>query len=294
MFGAVGTGDGQLTWTFTGAPLEETTFFQVVPVDSSGNRGRPSDNVVQLEPNEPPVDVITGITEISFAGSESWPTDGNGNFIVLVTELSVDGTVGNAEAFAPELLDLVGTVEFNDDPLDTGDGTENLIWFLSKGAGLATIDNTAGSKGDLRFINRGEVEITAQLVNDPLTTETIGFVLLSIESLELELAGGGAGPANVASGTDVEFSVTGTFDLDDSINGNEVTQDLTGFCNWALLPDAGNTGGFSINTLDAVLNTDDADSGDSVDVTCEYPRTETITLGDNQKRTSNFVTVNIN
>ena len=292
-FGAVGTGDGQLTWSFTGAVLTETTFFRVVPIDSSGNRGRPSDNVVQLEPNAPPIEEITDITDITFTGSESWPTDANGNFIVLLSELSVDGIAGNSESFAPELLDLAATVEFNDDPGNTGDGTEDLIWFLSEGAGLATINNTAGSKGELEFINRGQIEITAQVIGDPLLTETIGFVLLSIDSLALELAAGGTGPANVASGTDVAFEVTGTFDWDGLDNGNEVTQDLTDSCNWGLLPDAGNTGSFSIDTDNGVLNTDAADSGDSVQVTCEYPRTDDITLGDNTKRTSNFVTVNV-
>jgi hypothetical protein len=91
----------------------------------------------------------------------------------------------------------------------------------------------------------------------------------------------------------VQFKVTGTFDFDtDPTNGNEETQTLTPYCNWgALVNPAGTPIKFDSGV--AKLNTTGAAHGAKYQVTCEFPTTDDVSIYDNVKRASNFVTVNI-
>ncbi|MCH7471437.1 hypothetical protein IIA79_00595 [bacterium] len=288
------TPDGELFWDWTGGAITEDTAFRVQPYDNDGVRGRESDNVVTLV-FVPEVKAITDIVSITFSGSDTWPAD-NGDFVVLITELSVDDIDGNAEMIDQlvESLQLTATVEFDGDPADVGDGTSDVLWYLTGGPGLATVGNDFATKGMLTFHDRGRIEITAQVPGNFLLSETIWFVLLSIEGVELELAAGGGGPVNVDIGEGVSFQATGTFDWDGLDNGNEVTRDLTAYCNWACLPGPANGGICQINTGLGALITDGAASGDTYRISCEFPRTDNVTIGNNIKKVSEYLTVNIN
>jgi hypothetical protein len=98
---------------------------------------------------------------------------------------------------------------------------------------------------------------------------------------------------SVNAGDVVQFDVTGTFDWDGVVNGNEVTQDLTAYCNWTAVADPPETA-FAFDTGAGSLDTTGAGSGAEINATCQFPRTDDITLYDNLPRASNFVTVNIN
>ena len=104
-----------------------------------------------------------------------------------------------------------------------------------------------------------------------------------------------SGAVSVNAGQSVAFKAVGTFDSDNvDASGNEETLDITPYVNWAGLPDATNTGTYSIDTGVGALDTTGAASGDSIRVSAEFPRTDDVTLNDNQKRASNFVRVNVN
>lgn len=236
--------------------------------------------------------VITGI-ELSFPGAETWAKDpGSGDYLVIITENSVDDIDENAEPFAPENIGVEATLTI-EGQVDPVINNTLVLWHVVAGGGLGNVDNLF-EKGKVTFIDRGRLVIQAQAIGDFGVTGEITFLLCSIDSLALELDGGGAGPLDVNSGETVQFVATGTFDWDSVDNGNEVDLDLTTICSWAGLPDGTNTGMFVINSDVGSLNTTSADSGDSIRVTCEYPGTDNITIYDNQKRASNFVRVNIN
>ncbi len=293
-FTAPTSADGVLQWSWDGDEVTETTFYNVRPYDKTGTLGDASTNVVQIDPALPgqtPVDVA----EIVFEGSDTWLKQGN-DYAVILTELAVDDTIGNAEDIdiLAEELDLKAMVQIQEDPGNPIDGTNIVQWVLVDGGGLADVGNGATDKGHTTFSDRGRVVIEAHLIGDFTKSAQIAFRLFTIDSLALELAGGGAGPTAVNAGTDVDFTATGTFDWDGAINGDELDRDLTQYVNWTMLPGGGNTGSFSINTTLGLLSTDDAASGDSAQIVCEYPGTVEVTLFDNQRRSSDPVTVNIN
>lgn len=286
--------DGILLWSYDGDEVNETTFFNVRPYDKTGTLGDASTQVIQIDPGEPgqtPIDVDS----IVFAGSDSWLKQGN-DFVVILTELAVDDTIGNAEAIDVllEQVNLQAMVKIQEDPLNPIDGTTIVQWVLVEGGGLADVGNGPGTKGLTTFNDRGRVVIEAHLNGDFTKSAQIAFRLFTIDSLLLELAGGGAGPAAVNAGTDVDFTATGTFDWDGIDNGDELDRDLSSYVNWAVLPGVANTGDFSLNTSLGVLNTDAASSGDTADVVCEFPGTADVTLFDNQRRSSDPIEVTIN
>lgn len=236
--------------------------------------------------------VITGI-ELSFPGDDIWAKDpDSGDYLVIITENSVDGEEGNSEPFAPENIGVEATVTI-EGQVDPVVNNSLVLWHVFAGGGLGNVDNLF-EKGKVTFNDRGRLVIQAQAIGDFGVTGDITFLLCSIDSLALELEGGGVGPVDVNSGSLVQFVATGTFDWDSVDNGNEVDLDLTTICSWAGLPDGTNTGMFVINSDIGSLSTTSADSGDSIRVTCEYPGTDNITIYDNLKRASNFVRVNIN
>ena len=240
---------------------------------------------------------ITSI-DLSFTGSDTWMKSGT-DYAVLVTELSADAIAGNGEVFpaapfAPEKIQLVATCESAEDPGVPFDGTGNLIYYISIGEGLATVGNGGiAPKGEVAFKDRGIVTISAHAPGNFLIEDSITFRLFSIDSLELELAAGGGGPVGVNAGQSVAFKAIGTFDYDTAENGNEVTQDLTQFCNWGALVNPTTTP-ITFDSGLGSLDTTGAASGAEYKVTCEFPKTDNVLIYDNLKRFSNFVTVNIN
>ena len=240
---------------------------------------------------------ITSI-DLSFAGSDTWLKSGS-DYALLVTELSADSVAGNGEIFAaapfaPEKIQLVATCESAEDPGVPFDGTGNVIFYIQSGEGLATVGNGGiAPKGELAFKDRGIVTIAAHAPGNFLIEDTITFRLFSIDSLALELAAGGSGPVNVNAGQSVPFKVTGTFDFDTTVNGNELTQDLTQFCNWGALVNPA-TSPITFDSGVGSLDTAGAASGAEYQVTCEFPKTDNVLIYDNLKRYSNFLVVNIN
>jgi hypothetical protein len=295
--------DGELFWVWTGAAITADTTYRVVAYDLSGVLGQQSNNTVTLTYTNPQPN-ITGITEVTFDDAPGWFDMTGADYTVLLTELAVDDTAGNAEPLegVVESIQLRGMVTTDMDPGPV-DGSEQLIWYISEGAGLAQISNAAGSKGLLVFNwdsngnnfhgDRGRIVVEAQVPGSFALKQSISFALMSIESLTLEIDPNGAGPVNVNAGDAVPFIATGTFDFDGVDNGNEYDADLTPFVNWGALVSPGGTP-YSIDTLSGILDTTGAGSGAEINVTCEFPRTDNIVLYDNQKRTSDFVTVNIN
>jgi hypothetical protein len=283
---------GVLEWDFQPPTITADTVYRVQPFDNTGALGELSNTVsvdfVQTIPE------IVQIVDITFPGSDTWLKQG-GDFTVILTELSVDDVDDNAEAIdiLVEDLQLQANVLVQGNAVPQ-DGTEDVQWVLTGGGGLADLSNAAGSKGQVSFNDRGRVEITAHLTGNFAEAATITFRLFTIDSLGLELAGGGTGPTNVAAGTDVAFTATGTFDWDSIDNGDELDRDLTGFCNWGLLPGGTNTGTFSFNTGSGTLITDDAASADLARIFAEFPGTPEVTLFDNLRRSSDLIDVNIN
>jgi len=286
------TADGELFWTWTGTdPLAEDTTFWVQPYDGDGVLGEyPSDTGVFLEAPNPTftVNEIYGINV-----PPEVPTDGDGNYVVLLSEWSVDDVLGNAEPFAFETLQLTGEVGIVEDTENTYQDSEHLLWYISDGGGLAFVGNNEcaeprDTKGLLSFVNRGMIEVTAQVQGDFNKTASATFVLLSIQDLALA-----ANTTSPSAGSEVQFTATGTFDWDGIDNGNEVVEDLTSWCNWNAIADPGDAP-FSINTLAGSLATEGGASGAEIIVRCEYPRTENVTLYDEQRRLSNSVTLSVN
>ncbi|GEM_PF-2217287 len=287
--------DGELRWTWTGSTeLAEDTRFWVHAYDRDGALSAyPSDYGVLIEAANP---TFTPTEVLAINVPSGLPTDGDGNYIVLLSEWSVDDIDGNAEPFAPESLQLTATVEIVEDPGNTYEDSEHLVWYVSDGGGLAKVGNAEGGdpsdlKGLLTFVNRGRIEVTAQIPGNFTKTQTAGFVLLSIQDLALS-SGGGSGPIAANDGDDVQFAIEGTFDWDGLDNGNEVVQDLTSWCNWTATPTP-DTATYAIDTFAGVLDTTGAGGAELV-VRCEYPRTANVTLYDNQRRVSNAVVVNVN
>ncbi|MBN2081811.1 hypothetical protein JW859_06320, partial [bacterium] len=153
------------------------------------------------------------------------------------------------------------------------------------GDGTGTED--ADLPGMLTFTNRGKIEVTVHKPGNTDMSASVGFVLLSIQSLELS-----ANTTSPTAGTDVQFTATGTFDWDGIANGNEVEQDLTNWCNWSAVSIPADAT-FSIDTYAGTMNTTGG-AGANVTVRTEYPRTENVTLYDNERKLSNPVTVTIN
>jgi hypothetical protein len=295
---------GELTWIWVGPAITHDTVFQVQPYDAAGALGLSSDNTVALTFNNP-VPVITGLDSVTFPGATTWFNQVGTDFTILLTELSVDPIAGNAENLTGvvEQLQLQGMVTTDKDPGPV-DGTERLIWYISEGAGLAQVSNATGTKGLLTFHwkdadnndvhgDRGRIVVEAQIPGNFNNKKSIAFDLMTIDSLELQLTAGGTGPTAVNAGQDVALKAMGTFDFDSVINGNEYTTELTNFVNWAALVNPDGTD-YSINTNSGVLDTTGAASGAQIRVTCEFPRTDNVTLFDDVKRVSNFLVVNIN
>ncbi|MDQ3023470.1 MAG: hypothetical protein M3R04_03640 [bacterium] len=286
---------GEVTWTWTSpAPLSANTSYKVVPYENlpAKSLGRESD--VETLVGAPDLTVVS-IDDITYDDPDGVVIDTGTELQIIVTEESVDGISDNVDPFSLENLQLHAIGEVVSDPGNPTDITEEVLWYVTDGGGLADVNNTDGTKGDLTFHDRGSVTITAQKSGDFNVTASITFKLLTIESVDLQ--GPGASPVAVNSGQDVQFTVIGTFDSDDNAaSGNEQTIDITGFANWALLEDNGSGGAFSINTDNLLVNlvTDNATSGDGVRVSAEYPRTDTVLLGDNQKRVSPFFRVDVN
>jgi hypothetical protein len=299
-------------WNVDFTDTSTFTFQQLTALDADAN-GKVNVYVTPQDASTPPLNgteafltldvviptpTITSI-DISFPGSATWLKRGN-DYVVLVTELSVDDVLGNAEQFttapfAPETLGLTAMVETQENPGNLIDGTQWVIWYIQSGAGLGSVADggSAGPKGELSFNDRGLLTVAAHAPGNFAVVGTITFRLCSIESLALSLASGGSGPTSVSPGTAVQFKVTGTFDFDtDPTNGNEETQTLTPYCNWgALVNPAGTPIKFDSGV--AKLNTTGAAHGAKYQVTCEFPTTDDVSIYDNVKRASNFVTVNI-
>jgi hypothetical protein len=284
---------GEVFWDWVSPnPIAVDTTFVVEPYDitAAKNRGKRSNTIDLVAP------VLTQtITDIDISFDNAVVIDTGTELRLILTEAAVDSVPNNAEPFTLENLQLTATVETAEDPGNPFDGTDMVTWNVIDGGGLADVSNADGSEGLLTFHDRGLITVQAMSPTDFAVTDEITFRLLSISSIELAAVPGGAGPVSVNAGTAVAFSAIGTFDSDeDESNGNEETQDITDYVNWAVLPDATNTGTYSVDTGAATLETAGADSGDSLRVTVEFPRTDDVQLHDNQKRASNFVRVNIN
>jgi len=293
------TTSGAIEWTWTGiADIEEDTRFWVQPYDGSGALGEyPSDVGILLEP-ESPDNTISAVLGINVP--EGLPTDGEGNYIILITEWAVDDVwtieddviEGNAESFSFDAIQLTADVEYTEEPGTVYQRTSGLIWYISAGDGLAKVGNGIGGEdsdmhGLLTFNNRGKIEVTAHKVGDTDMSASVGFVLMSVESLALT-----ADTTSPTAGTDVQFTATGTFDWDGIDNGDEVEQDLTNWCNWSAVSVPADAD-FSIDTYAGTMDTTGG-TGANVTVRTEYPRTENVTLYDNERKLSNPVTVTIN
>jgi hypothetical protein len=303
---------GELQWEVSSTVLAADTVFRVQPFDKTGALGTPS-NAVTLDftVTEPPIVAIDSIefdkmvaqTDPENPNEKIYVVDGSsatwlqqsGDYAVIISELSVDATDGNAEDIdiLAELLQLRAMVIVQGDSTPQ-DGTDKVQWVITDGGGLADVSNTGTAKGEMRFHDRGRVEVTAHVSGDFNNAQSITFRIFTIDSLALEVAGGGTGPVNVNSGDDVDFVATGTFDWDSIDNGDELDRNLTGFCNWGVLQGGANTGSFSVDTATGTLLTGSAASGDVASIFAEFPGTPTVTLFDNLARSSGLIDVNIN
>ncbi|MBN2081991.1 hypothetical protein JW859_07270, partial [bacterium] len=133
------TTDGALEWTWTGlTAIDVDRRFWVQPYDSSGTLGEwVSDVGILLQPENPDntIGAIHGITVPA-----GLPTDGEGNYIILISEWAVDDIwsineddeiEGNAEDFSFDAIQLTATVEYNEEPGVHYERTTGLIWYLS-------------------------------------------------------------------------------------------------------------------------------------------------------------------
>lgn len=292
------TTSGELTWVWAGPdPLTEDTTYKVRPYDATAakTRGKDSDNTVTLIA---PVQTTT-VTDVTIKvpAASGLVTDSDGDYVVVLTEESVDGVDGNAQNIpgVVESLQLSADVDTAEDPGNIIDGTTIVQWRVIDGGGLANVGNggISGTKGLMDFVDRGKVTIEAHANGNFAIKDTVSFKLYSIDSIDLVATPGGAGPVAVNGGAAVSFTATGNFDFDAG-NTKEITRDITAFCNWGMLPGGANGGDFSFDTGVADLDTGGASSGDTVQVSAEFPATDDVHLFDNQKRASNLVTVNIN
>lgn len=294
--GTLNAASGELTWIWEDSTdLLEDTHFQVVPYDSLGpnNQGLASDTEFLEAPAQE--QTVSDIT-IELGPGVTLDLDGDGDYVVILTENAVDATPGNAEPIdgVLESLQLVAMVDTVEDPGVIFDGTSLVVWRLIDGGGLANVGNGgAVQKGLMSFVNRGRIEIEAHAVGNFAVKDTIGFKLYSIQEVQLAASPGGAGPVSVASGASVGFAATGIFDFDGIANGNEISADITPYVGWGMIFDGGNTGTFSFDTGAPSLTTDSASTGDGVRISAEFPRSDNITLYDNQKKGSNLVRVDI-
>lgn len=283
---------GEVTWTWTSpAPLAANTSYKVVPYDNSGNKvlGLKESDVETLVGQ--PVQTITQITDITYDDPNGVIFTNNGTPQIILTEESVDGTADNVPAFSLEHLQLHAIADTN---LGTGvDVTNDVLWYVTAGGGLANVDNVAPDKGDLTFHDRGDITVTAQVSGNFSLTKTISFQLLSIEAVDLQ--GPGASPLGVNAGGSVDFTVMGTFDSDTNIaSGNEQTIDITPYVGWAIGASAENV--FNLNQTTAALEVDGgAASGDFANISAEYPAGPDVPqLNDNLKRASPLFKVTVN
>ncbi len=296
-FPSVGTTDGVLTWNWTGAELTEDTFFAVQYFDSEGTLGSRSTNTVFIEAaTEAPL--LSNVI-VSLPGGIILEED-TGRFIVYITEASVDAVQGNNEPFAPELIGLTATAESSADPGNPFDATEQLIWTVPSGGNSANVSDSEGTKGQLSFSDRGLVTVRAHAPGNNLQFDEVSFLLLSIESLAIQLGGGGTGPVGINPGEPVGFVADGTFQLDIRDGGGTIietitrNQDLTSWAAWAAIPDGGNAGDGSFDTGSATLVTSGLVSGDRMTVVAEFSPGGSVTIYDHVKRVSNLVEINVN
>ena len=234
---------------------------------------------------EPEV-VITGI-DVGLPATVVLDQEGD-NYLVLLTERSVDSVAGNVESFTYESIPLEAAVTTST-PVDPPLTAEDLIWSVVDGGGLAEVSNEPGEKGTLTFHNRGLVTVEARAPGSFLVTDTISFLLLSIDSLELELTDGGTGPVDVTPGSTVGFKAIGTFAVDTTLGPVTKTLEITPYVGWGVLNPM--EAPYVLNTATGELILTSTPSGVALSVTCEFPLTDNVTLYDNQKRSSNFVDV---
>lgn len=295
--------DGEIMWEWTGVAITSDTFYQVEPYDRGNfNRGTPSDNQLLLQPViVDPNPVFTSVT-LTFQGRDTWPASmidaGSGDYLILVTENSVDGIAGNGEQFsgehfAPEVLQLQVLGDPDNDPGNLVDITSTAYIGLSEGAGLASVSLASATRGQLTFKDRGRIVVRTFAPGNFTVTDEIGFRLYTIDSMSMT-SGNGNSPVNVGSGSNVQFTVSGVFDWDSDGNGNEISVNITSFCSWGLLPAAGNGGSFVLRTDTGALQTGTAQSGDNATIFAEFPNTDNVKLFDNQKRSTAPFVVNIN
>ncbi len=282
---------GEVTWNWTSpAALTGDISYKVVGYDNTTAKALAKEsNVVTLHgtPNE----VATDITDITFDDPNGVVLDNGGTHQIILTEESVDGTTDNAPPFSLEHLQLHAIGDTN---LGTGvDITDQVLWYVTDGGGLADVTNTAPGRGDLTFHDRGSITVTAQLSGNFNVTKTIDFQLLSIEAVDLQ--GPGASPFTVSAGGTVPFTVMGTFDSDDNIaSGNEQTIDITPYVGWSMLQTSGPSGTFSIDVGTGDLSVDAGGAGSALNISASYPKTDTPQLNDNQKRASPIYKVTVN
>jgi len=286
-------GLGEVLWTWTSpAALTGDISYEVVGYDNTPAKAQAKPSTV-LTLHGTPVQVPTSITDITFDDPNSVVLTSGGKHQIILTEESVDGVANNAPAFSLEHLQLHA---IGDTTTDTDvDITDSVLWYVTDGGGLADVDNTVPGRGDLTFHDRGSITITAQVPGQFNLTKTIDFQLLSIEAVDLQ--GPGASPFGVNAGGSVPFTVMGTFDSDDNISsGNEQTIDITPYVGWSLLTTSGPENAFNLNqTTDELQVLPAASSGDSVNVSAEYPAGNKVPqLNDNQKRASPIFKVNVN
>ena len=287
--------DGMEKWTWTGtSALTANTFFQVEPFNRENTlRGTPSSNQLELQPN---LTVTYTNIKLTFNGATTCPANrkaSNGDYIVLLTENSVDNVAGNAEPFATENLQLQVTGEDVANPGVTLDITDKAYMGLSEGAGLASVSLVTATRGQLSFHNRGHITVQTFAPGDFTQSATLGFELMTIDSLAISSSSGDS-PQGINAGGTLQFVATGTFDFDDVNNGNEVQQDVTGYCAWGGTPANGNTGDFILRTDLGAIEAGTAASGDSIDVFAEFPPTDNVTLYDNLKRSAGPFAVSVN
>ena len=296
-FGSPKAPDGILQWEWTGAELQDDTFFAVQYFDAEGAVGSRSTNTVFIEAaTQAPL--LSNVT-VSLPSGLTLDEEG-GRFVVLLTEASVDSTAGNSEDFAIEMIGLTATAESEADPGNEFDATEQLIWTVPQGGNSAVVSDSAGSKGQLSFRNRGVVTVRAHAPGNNLQFDEISFVLLSIDSLAISLGGGGTGPVGITVGEPVGFVAEGTFQHEVMDTGGNVTETITRMMTitpwvaWAVIPDGDNAGTASFETGQAVLHSDDLQVGDEVTVVAEFSPGDSVTLYDHAKRVSNQVEVVVN
>jgi hypothetical protein len=173
------------------------------------------------------------------------------------------------------------------------DITDKAYMGLSEGAGLASVSLVSASRGKLTFRDRGKITVQTFAPGDFLESDTISFDLLSINSLAITSTSG-ATPQGISGGGTLQFVATGTFDMDNQSNGNEIQQDVTAYSAWGGQPAAGNAGDFILRTDIGAVQAGTAQTGDLLDVYAEFPPTDDVLLYDNLPRSAGPFTVFVN